>query len=239
MLTVYTFGAGFGLPDTSPFVVKLETWLRMAKIPYRSERGDLRKAPKRKLPYASDGNRVIADSSHIIQYLEEKHNDPLREHRLSAKERASGLALKSLFETDLYFIVTYLRWWNDDDFEIMKPKLAELIASTGVPKFALPAVLVIARRNARGNIEAQGTGRHSREEVYTMGRTLVEAASELLGEKKFYFGDEPTHIDATAYGMLATLTAGPWDNPVKACVMGRQNLVDYCERIRATYWATP
>ena len=101
MLTVYTFGAGFGLPDTSPFVVKLETWLRMAKIPYRSERGDLRKAPKRKLPYASDGNRVIADSSHIIQYVEEKHNDPLREHRLSAKERAHGLALKSLFEADL------------------------------------------------------------------------------------------------------------------------------------------
>lgn len=239
MLTVYAFGPAFGLSDTSPFVVKLETWLRMAQIPYRSERGDIRKAPKKKLPYVADGNRLIADSSHIIAYLEEKHNDPLREHRLSAKDRAFALALRSLFEAELYFIVAYLRWWNDDDFELMRKPLSEMISQAGVPKFALTPVVALARRNARSQIDAQGIGRHSREEVYTQGRTLVEAASELLGDKRFYFGDEPTQIDATAYGMLAALVAGPFDNPVKACALGRQNLVDYCERIRAAYWAKP
>jgi glutathione S-transferase len=239
MLTVHTFGPAFGLSDASPYVVKLETWLRMARIAYRTERGDLRKAPKRKLPYVADGNRLVSDSSHIIAYLEEKHNDPLREHRLSVRDRALGQALKSLFEADLYFIVVYLRWWNDDDFEIMKKPLAEMMSQAGVPKFALSPVMSLARRNSRSQIDAQGTGRHSREEVYAMGRTLVEAASELLGDKKFYFGDEPTQIDATAYGMLACLMAGSFDNPVKACAMGRQNLLDYCERIRTAYWMGP
>jgi glutathione S-transferase len=239
MLTVYAFGPAFGLSDTSPYVIKLETWLRMARVPYRSERGDMRKAPKKKLPYIADGNRLIADSNHIIEYLEEKHNDPLHEKRLSKQERAWAQALKSLFETDLYFTVAYLRWWNDDDFEIMKVPLATMIASSGVPKFAVPAIVALARRSARNLIHAQGTGRHAREEVYSMGRALVDSAAELLGDKRFFLGDEPSKIDATAYGMLAALMAGPFDNPVKACANGRQNLVDYCERIRTAYWTSP
>lgn len=237
MLIVYGFGPAFGLPDTSPFVLKLETWLRFAKIPYRSERGDLRKAPKKKLPYVADGNRVIADSSHVIEYLEEKHQDPLHEKNLSAKDRASAQALKSLFEADLYFIVAYLRWWNDDDFEVMRKPLEGMIAAAGVPKFAVSAIVALARRSARNTIDAQGIGRHAREEVYALGRTLVESAADLLEDKRFYLGDKPTKIDATAYGVLAALMADSFDNPVKACAESRPNLVDYCERIRAAYWA--
>lgn len=236
MLTVYGFGPAFGLPDTSPYVLKLETWLRMARVPYRRETGDLRKAPKKKLPYIVDGNRVMGDSSHIIEYLETKHNDPLNEKRFDTWDRAMAQTLKSLFEADLYFIVAYLRWWNDDDFDIMRKPLEEMIAAAGVPKFAVPALAAVARRSVRGQIEAQGTGRHAREEVYAMGRTLVETASELLGSKKFFVDDYPSKLDATTYGMLASLMAEPFDNPVKACAKGCQNLVDYCERVQTGYW---
>lgn len=237
MLTVYGFGPGFGLADMGPFALKLETWLRMAKIPYRKEPGNMRKAPKRKIPYAADGDRLMADSSHIIEYLEQKHDDPLRENRIGVHDKAFAQALKSLFETDLYFIIAYLRWWNDDDFEILKKPLVEALVTSGVPKFAVPAVLALARRSVRNIIDAQGTGRHAREEVYAMGRTLVESISELLGDKKFFLGDEPTKIDATAYGMLASLTADPFDNPVKACALGRTNLVEYNARMKAAAWA--
>lgn len=236
MLTVYGFGSAFGLSDTSPYVVKVETWLRLAKIPYRSERGDLRKAPKGKLPYVADGNRVVADSSQIIEYLEKKYQDPLNDKRFDAWDRALAQVLKSLFEADLYFIVAYLRWWNDDDFEIMRAPVEKMITSAGIPQFAVPAAAALVRRSVRGQIDAQGTGRHAREEVYTMGRNLVESASELLASKKFFLDDYPSRLDATAYGMLASLMADPFDNPVKACAKGRQNLVDYCERVRTLCW---
>ena len=237
MLTVYGFGSAFDSPDTGPFVIKLETWLRMARVPYRKETGDLRKAPKKKIPYAADGNRLLADSSHIIEYLEEKHRDPLNEKQWNVQQRAWAQALKSTFEGDLYFIVAYLRWWNDDDFEILRKPLADMLAAGGVPKFAVPLVVQLARRSVRGQLDAQGIGRHAREEVYSMGRTLVDATAELLGTKKFYLGNEPSKLDATAYGMFTCLVSGPFDNPVKACLLGHQNLVDYCERIRSTYWS--
>ena len=38
MITLYGFGAGFGLPEISPFVTKTEVQLKMAGLPYRKER---------------------------------------------------------------------------------------------------------------------------------------------------------------------------------------------------------
>jgi len=37
MITLYSFGPGFGLPDPSPFVTKAEVLLKMAELPYRTD----------------------------------------------------------------------------------------------------------------------------------------------------------------------------------------------------------
>jgi hypothetical protein len=37
MITLYNFGPAFGLPDPSPFVMKVETLLKMARLPYRTD----------------------------------------------------------------------------------------------------------------------------------------------------------------------------------------------------------
>src|SRR5690349_7971307 len=46
VITLYTFGPFFGLPDPSPFVMKAETLLKIAKLPYRADTGGFSKAPK-------------------------------------------------------------------------------------------------------------------------------------------------------------------------------------------------
>ena len=38
MITLYGFGAGFGLPEISPFVTKTEVQLKMAGLAYRKDR---------------------------------------------------------------------------------------------------------------------------------------------------------------------------------------------------------
>ena len=38
MITVYGFGAGFGLPEISPFVTKTEVQLKMAGLGYVKEK---------------------------------------------------------------------------------------------------------------------------------------------------------------------------------------------------------
>ena len=60
MITLYTFGPAFGLSDPSPFVTKAQTLLSMAGLPYRTDTGGFRKAPKGKLPYIDDEGKRVA-----------------------------------------------------------------------------------------------------------------------------------------------------------------------------------
>ena len=54
MITLYGFGAGFGLPEISPFVTKTEVQLKMAGLAYRKERAKPPASPKGQLPYIVD-----------------------------------------------------------------------------------------------------------------------------------------------------------------------------------------
>lgn len=51
IIKLYQFTPAWGLPNPGPFCLKLETWLRMADIPYELVSGaDVRKAPKKSCP---------------------------------------------------------------------------------------------------------------------------------------------------------------------------------------------
>jgi len=78
MITLYTFGPNFGLPDPSPFVVKAEVLLKMAGLPYRTDTTGFKKAPKGKLPYIDDDGTIVCDSTFIRFHLEKKHHIEFR-----------------------------------------------------------------------------------------------------------------------------------------------------------------
>jgi len=59
MITLYTFGPHFGLPDASPFVMKAEMLLKLSGLPYETNTRGFGKAPKGKLPYIRDGEAVV------------------------------------------------------------------------------------------------------------------------------------------------------------------------------------
>ena len=66
MIKVHQFAPAFGLPNASPFCMKLETWLRMAGLPFELVNdGNVMKAPKGKLPYIDDDGQPVADATHV------------------------------------------------------------------------------------------------------------------------------------------------------------------------------
>src|ERR1043166_3922181 len=101
MITLYTFGSAFGLPDPSPFVMKAETLLKMSKLPYRTDTGGFTKAPKGKLPYIADDGTIVADPTLIGGPQEKKYRiDSAR--ALEAAGGAPGGDLKKMMEKNLY-----------------------------------------------------------------------------------------------------------------------------------------
>jgi hypothetical protein len=68
MRALHIFGAAFGLPDPSPFVVKADLLMKMSGLDYKITAGaDVRKGPKQKVPYITDNDKNIRDST-LIRY---------------------------------------------------------------------------------------------------------------------------------------------------------------------------
>jgi glutathione S-transferase len=98
MITLYQFPRFLGVPNMSPFCLKLEAWLRMAELKYDiREVTDPRKGPKGKLPYIRDNETKVADSAIIIDYLKKTYGVQLYIH-LSLSDRAVARAFEKMLE---------------------------------------------------------------------------------------------------------------------------------------------
>jgi hypothetical protein len=95
----------------------------------------------------------------------------------------------------------------------------------------------IARRNLLHQLHQHGMGRHLDNEIVGIGSRDLQALSDFLGDKRYFFGEQPTSLDAIAYGMLTQLIRVPlFTAPIFQRAKSYQNLVDYTERFHNTYF---
>lgn len=93
----------------SPFVIKLETRLRLGGIEYDTQVGSIRTAPKGKIPYIKLFEAIgveptaIGDSTIIIKHLIEQNILPDLNGAVEPATRAHDLAIRGLMEDKLYF----------------------------------------------------------------------------------------------------------------------------------------
>ena len=115
MVTLFSFGPNLGMPDPSPFVLKVDAYLRMTGIEFKhlSRMSNLRKSPKGKLPFIEHQGKVVADSQFIFEYLKREFGDTLDEQLTDEQKAIAYLVTKSLDE-NLYFALVYSRWAFDD-----------------------------------------------------------------------------------------------------------------------------
>lgn len=231
MIKVHQFAPAFGLPNASPFCLKLETWLRMAGLPFELVNdGDVLRAPKGKLPYIEDGGRRIADTHFIIEHLKAAHGDPL-DAWLDDTQRAVATAFTRLIEEDLYWAVVHTRWVDPAGW--VKTRAAFFGALPVPLRWILPP---LARRGLRAEMRGHGMGRHGAAEIHAIGCRDVSAIADFLADKPYMLGERPSTLDATAYGFLANLLWAPVDSPVQRHARERPNLEAYCRRMQARYF---
>ena len=231
MIKLYKFGPAWGLPDPSPFCLKVETYLRMAGLDYEAVAGSVLKAPKKKLPYLEDGGETVADSGFILDHLRRRYGDPL-DARLTPAQHALALAVRRLLEEHLYWVALYSRWLEDDNWAQVRP-----LFFSGLPWPLRALVAERVRVQTRRALYAQGLGRHNRAEVYRLGADDLAALAALLGEHDYLLGEAPTSVDATLYGFLANLLVPPLESPLRDAARAHANLAAYTERMRARYYA--
>lgn len=232
MITLYQFTPTWGIPNLGQFNVKIETYLRMTQLPYQVIETLPLKGPKGKLPYIEDDGHKIADSHFILEYLKDKYGDPLDAH-LKTEQRANMIAMQRLFEDHLYWVGMYARWlYTDENWQINK----KAIFGGMPPVIRDIAALIYRRLIIAKQIKGQGIGRHNTHEIFHLGEIDLDAVSEFLADKPYFMGDQPTSLDASAFGILLNTIATPIESPAKDYGLSLENLPAYCERMMREFY---
>lgn len=232
---LYGFGEALGVPDVSPFCVKMENYLRIAEIPFEKKQGNPREAPKGKLPYADINGQRYGDSTLIVQALEKAYNVQLNEG-MSALEHAHARAYQSMLEEHFYFVLAYFRWQVDGGWVAYQSAIKKILQEAKLPRLLIPLILPSIRRGMIKTLAAQGTGRHKPDEVAAIGCSQLDALSAYLGERLFFGGDKPRTLDATTYAFLTSILV-PVPNPLKDHLETDQRLMAYCGRMKDRLYA--
>jgi glutathione S-transferase len=229
-LTLYATRPGFGLPDTSPFVIKTEVQLKMAGVAYDRASATPPQAPNGKLPFIDDHGEVISDSTFIRAHIERKYAVDL-DAKLDAHQRAQAWAIERLLEDHLYFAMVWFRWIDPDNFAKGPAHFADSAPEADRARMRQE---MQARKTAE--LHAQGLGRHAPAQIAELGTRSIDALARLLGDQPFFMGASPSGVDATAFGMLACVATPFFDTPLRRAVEAHPNLVDYVARMMQRYY---
>ncbi|KAL1404527.1 hypothetical protein pipiens_018842, partial [Culex pipiens pipiens] len=167
------------------------------KLKLRSKKGQL--------PFVEVNGEEIADSTIIIKELGQRYEKDL-DAALTQEQRNIAHAMISMLENHLNWVLLF--WRSKNPEHMIKGYKVNLQHALGS---RLPNALLnfffkfqYGRKGSK-KVKAQGLGVHKPEEIEEFGKQDLKVLSELLADKPFFFGDEPTILDCVAFSVLAQI----------------------------------
>lgn len=203
---LYQFGRVGTAPSPSAFCLKVETWLRLAGIKYQNVDHKMKfRSAKGQLPFVELNGEEIADSAVIIKELA-KHFDKDFDAQLTSEQRNVAHATAAMLDNHLHWIDVWWRTKNPDAFlQGCKIDLQNMIGSK-LPAALLKLVYRFSfRRKGLKKVRATGIGVHSADEIVQMGKDDLQVLIDMLGDKAFFFGQQPTTLDVVVFSHVAQL----------------------------------
>ncbi|XP_046584337.1 failed axon connections homolog isoform X1 [Haliotis rubra] len=221
---LHQIGRGVYGPSLSPFVIKLETYLRMAKIPYQNVHA-LAFSSKGKLPFLTYNGLEVADTSLCIQYVNQKFGVDFNKD-LSPSDKALAHAMQVMVDEHTFWFLILIRWRFDNDKSL-------ILKSSKLGRFTT----WMLTRSLNQQTWSQGLGRHTEEEVTEMFKKDLQSLSDFIGTKKFLMGDKPCEEDCAVFGHLSLFYFQFFGTRHETLIKDKYpNLAAYCERMKDTYW---
>ena len=207
----------------------------MPSLRYVPEFGSI-PSEKEKTPWITMNGKNISDSQLSIEHIKRELNIDANSH-LNPEQRGIAQSLRVMADDHLYFLLIIESYVHHEGKHVFTHYPPGLFGP--LPDFLTKILLKTQVKSwLGGQCKAQGLGRHSKEEVRSIGLKCLEAYSLAIGSKTYLMGDEPCEEDAAVFGQLVwMLYCMPNDNYFKAATKEKfPNLVAYVENIKARFW---
>ena len=147
----------------------------------------------------------------------------------TVEERSIARSLRIMLEEHLYWGIVQWRFIQGVH------TLDEIIA---LPGLQLQLAKLVLPRKIKKVLLAQGLGRYPYEDMVRVLCEDLRDVSNLLGNNKFFLGDEPTEADAALFGFLAEVVWGCPESPYEALIYEELlNIKQYCVRMKTAFWS--
>ncbi|XP_032876930.1 failed axon connections homolog [Amblyraja radiata] len=218
------------VPSLSPFCLKMETYLRMADLPYQNY-FDGKLSPQGKMPWIEYNHQKVSGTEFIIDFLQDKLGVNLNKH-MDSSERAVSRAITKMAEEHFYWAIVYCQWVDN------LHETGKILSVSGPFSGFLKWILChLTKGIVKREMYGQGIGRFSKEEIYILMEKDMRALSVILGDKKYIMGPRPSTVDAAVFGQLAqAMWTLPGTRPERLIRDELVNLAMYCERIKRKFW---
>ena len=230
MITLYSGGPAFGLPETSPYVTKTEVQLQMAGLDYVKRRGAPGDSPKGQLPYIEDDGERIADSTFIRAHIERKYGVDF-DQGLTVRQRAEAWAIERMVENHFAWSAGHARFFIAANFDKGPAHFFD-----GAPEGQRPAMVQAFKARVAEAFRAVGITRHAPEEIEWLGERSLEALSAILGDQPYLMGERACGTDAVTFAALAAALTPFFDSPLRRRAEGFPTLAAYVDRMMARFY---
>ena len=144
-------------------------------------------------------------------------------------EDAWALLVQPTLEEHYAFVLAYTHLVRDEGVQHTRARFES------VPAIVRPMVANFVCTQVKKLFWYQGVLRHSDKNIIESAIRGWRAVLIVMGSP-FFFGDEPTGVDAIVFGALATTVLTPITSPIRDFLSSQPGSVAYAERMRARFF---
>merc|ERR1739838_546831 len=223
------------IPSISAQELKLESWLKLQGITYENVDHKAKFTSKNgTLPFIEFNGKEIADTDVIIDTLGDKFEKKISDH-LTEDQKNVEHAMMRMVENHLYWAIMHWRTSNVDNtikaYKIHLPTFYGSKIPVGI--LNMHCKFTICRKTQK-RVKSQGMAN-----IEEMSKNDLTVLSNMLAEKEFMFGDDPSMLDMVVYSHLAQLimVESEYPCPLRDFLQeSRKNLVGLVNRMKDRCW---
>merc|ERR1712242_368428 len=223
------------IPSISPQELKLESWLKLQGIAYENVDHKAKFTSKNgTLPFIEFNGKELADIDLIINTLAGKFGKNASGH-LNEDQKNVEHAMMRMVENHLYWAIMHWRTSNVDNtikaYKIHLPTFYGSKIPVGILNMHFKFNIC---KKTQKRVKSQGMAN-----IEEMSKNDLTVLSNMLSEKEFMFGDDPSMLDMVVYSHLAQLIMVESEYPCplrdflqESC----KNLVGLVNRMKDRCW---